>query len=140
MAEEVDLFNITNPTTIGAGDVIDGIVVSARNGGTRVNCLSRIIIKTGGVKYYGATYNHTNTWVYIPDETWLLNPNTGLAWTLADINALQIGVGLTSAEISTRRYPTYSTWMKLVVTFHTPTTTGLINKFNRRHMLPGFGG
>lgn len=51
------------------------------------------LIKTEGVEKFGAMAALTN--LYVERNTaYLVNPVTGLAWTLAELNALQIGVYL----------------------------------------------
>lgn len=46
----------------------------------------------------GTTVALTTTWTEY-SQTWNTNPVTGYAWTLAEINLLQIGVGLTSWDL-----------------------------------------
>lgn len=49
------------------------------------------IIKTGGTVYFGATDKYlAQTYRYYHDM-WELNPNTGVGWTAADLNAIQAG-------------------------------------------------
>ena len=59
----------------------------------------KIAIKTGGIVYEDS--ERTLTWTFSNySGEWANNPNTGLAWTEADINALQIGVALQAPTTS----------------------------------------
>ncbi len=64
------------------------------SGGTRASL--KIACKTGGTVYEGDAETLTASYANYSKE-WALNPKTGVAWTTADINALQIGVALRNA-------------------------------------------
>ena len=51
----------------------------------------RAKIKTGGTVYDGATDKVLTTSYKTYAESWRTNPNTSIAWTIADIDALQVG-------------------------------------------------
>jgi hypothetical protein len=89
-----DLYNIPD-SAIPAGAVISqiGVGVNCKKVGART-CYAQVGIKTGGTEYW--TSNKTLTTSYaVYSNIWLLNPQTGLAWTKADIDALQLGIYLT---------------------------------------------
>jgi hypothetical protein len=60
-----------------------------------MNGYLKIVIRAGGTNYESAAFDLTNTWTDFYQE-WTQNPATGLAWTWADVNALEIGVSLRS--------------------------------------------
>lgn len=85
-----DLYNITDLPTYN-GNVL-GVDVWGRmrkdNGGTEQ---AKLAIKTNSTVYYGSDESLTNS--YAPyRKQYLVNPNTGVAFTQAEINALQVGV------------------------------------------------
>ena len=64
-------------------------------------CSVRPVLKTnGGIAYGEETVFNNNRWV-MRVTAWNLNPVTGVAWTIVEINALQIGLGM-------HRAPEYS--------------------------------
>ena len=85
-----DLFTIPNHTT--ETGVISSVTLWIRHEG--VTGYSRVCIKTGGTIYESGnlTTAADDTWGY-NSYTWATNPNTSVAWTWADIDNLQIGVG-----------------------------------------------
>uniref|UniRef100_A0A6M3KDL9 Putative tail protein n=4 Tax=viral metagenome TaxID=1070528 RepID=A0A6M3KDL9_9ZZZZ len=48
------------------------------------------IVEVGGTEYAGAAKNCTTSWATV-SHTWTLSPDTGIAWTVAEVNALLIG-------------------------------------------------
>jgi len=84
-----DLYNITNLPAF-TGNVLGADVwMRARkdNGGTEQ---LKTAIKTNSVVYYGPTENLANSYAMYRKQ-YLVNPNTGIAFTQAEANALQIG-------------------------------------------------
>lgn len=88
-----DLYNIENHTTeVGA---ITNVRVYAR---MRDNATNRLVdraylhMKTGGTNYF-KRFTLTTSWANYYED-WAINPQTSLAWTWDDIDALQIGLGL----------------------------------------------
>jgi hypothetical protein len=96
----MDLYNL--PAHSGTG-TISGITVHARvETGQAPYDYLRLAIKTGGVIYYSDLFM-TADYVYEAiSYEWVLNPFTGLAWTLGEIDALQIGVQLMLNSETTR--------------------------------------
>jgi len=86
-----DLFHIPD-TAIPVGATINNVTVYFRHRGTALTierCAARI--KTYGTEYAGSDKISGTTYV-TSSETWSTNPNTLSAWTIDEINALQIGV------------------------------------------------
>lgn len=52
------------------------------------------VLKIGGNIYIGATFTLTTSYQTF-DYVWSVNPATGLAWTLAEVNSLEFGVEVT---------------------------------------------
>ena len=90
-----DLYNIEN-SGVGAG-VITNVAVYGRfkdNADDRYRgATSYFWIKTGGAQYRSGGYPQLGDWSDFY-RNWATNPQTGVAWTWADINALQIGLSL----------------------------------------------
>lgn len=59
------------------------------------NNTARVAIRTGGIDYFGATITipRDGSWNTY-SKAWATNPNTGNAWTWAEIDALECGVEL----------------------------------------------
>ncbi len=85
-----DLYNIEN-NSIGSG-IIDSIVVILRAKGATGSRVY-VQIKTGGNIYQGSNIVLTSTYTNITNS-WVVNPNTTAAWTLSEIDALEIGLDL----------------------------------------------
>lgn len=91
-----DLYNL--PSLAATAGIINKITVYAR--AVRLSLTEtytnlKIAIKTGGVAYESAEIATTSSYAVYSKE-WTTNPNTGVPWTIADINALQIGIALFS--------------------------------------------
>jgi len=117
-----DLYNI-EATAIPDDATIDQIQVynNSKKVGARA-CYTQVGIKTGGVEYW--TANKALTAAYaLYNNIWLINPQTLVAWTKADINALQLGVYL-SFNIGTYGCCT-QVW---VVVTYTPAAGGAVLK------------
>jgi hypothetical protein len=57
----------------------------------------KVVLKGSTVEY--STPAFTNAGAYQTfDYTWSVNPNTGVAWTLSEVDAQEIGILLTGAE------------------------------------------
>lgn len=74
------------------------------------------LLYIGGVKYSGNATGGLTPGSYVDyslNATWTSNPNTGLSWTVSDIDAIQIGVGINKGDVETRVTQLYA-----VITFH----------------------
>jgi hypothetical protein len=85
---ERHLFTHAPVTVLGAirGIYIGSWIKKDTEGNTEI----RNTIRTGGADFEGASFGTTTSWVY-KRTFWPLNPDTGLAWTQEDIDALQFG-------------------------------------------------
>jgi len=151
MAAELDTYNLPD-TAIPVGSTISSVKVSAWCGiGEYIlqpgwianpNGYFRIAIRTHSAVYYGATHNKIVDWYVLIEDTWATNPNTGLAWTIAELNALEIGVELRSTTftkigIVKAIHPAFCTQVYATITYTEPVAgKGMINKFNRTTTSP----
>jgi hypothetical protein len=119
-AWERDLYNLP---ALGIDGAISKIVVYARVCGyiTPNQSNAKIAIKTGGIAYEGSEITSTggndagvpnNFTTY--SEEWTVNPGTGVAWTVDEIDALQIGISLRNS-VSSGTARTYCTQVYIVV-------------------------
>jgi len=85
------LFNIPNHTT--ETGTINSVTVFAWVSAYAVGYSSTFAvgIKTGGTEYWDTRETQNLSWG-LKSHTWDINPNTGSAWSWADIDNLQIGV------------------------------------------------
>jgi len=89
-----DLYNIEN--SIGGGsDIINSVKVYARmkETGELQNASSfKLVVKSGATVDEGTLQTcGTGTWTTYSD-TWTINPDTGNAWTWAEIDSMQAGL------------------------------------------------
>lgn len=92
-----DLYHLQDHTS--ETGVINSVTVFGyvRNS-TGIGYTVKFAIKTGVTAYNGADQADTGTANYVlKSEAWATNPQTGVAWTWADIDALQAGISLKSA-------------------------------------------
>jgi len=128
-----DLYRDTDPThAVPDGATGISITVYTRNRSTlntkRANFV--IAIKISGGWYGQAITAPSTTWTDA-NKTWATNPFTGLAWTPAEINALQLGHSITP---NSGLYTGLCTYCRAIVTF-TPGAAGLAS----RRLLVGVG-
>jgi len=64
------------------------------------NVYARAAIKTHGTVYTGSEESNATDTFVTKSYQWATNPNTGLAWTWAEINAMQIGVELRADSVA----------------------------------------
>lgn len=82
-----DLF--TTPASGLSGVTINSVIVWMRNRGLYDSAYQ--LVKTHGTVYPASVPAGPSS--YTDDgETWATNPNTGIAWTIAEVDAMQIGV------------------------------------------------
>lgn len=88
---QVDLYNLQDPTLSGPIKGIQASVYSRKDdAGTRTIATA---IKTGGVSFFGTTRSLSTSYLYY-STIYELNPDTVLAWTGANLIALQAGIKL----------------------------------------------
>ncbi|MBA7615165.1 hypothetical protein ES703_22442 [subsurface metagenome] len=78
----------TAPTGIKA--ICDVTVYQRTRKFTGSAAYGRVVLRINGTNYYGAEYNASNRWGG-HSKSWTTNPDTGLPWTEADLNSMQIG-------------------------------------------------
>lgn len=119
-----DLYTI-DASTLPANAIISGITVSYRirrvTGGINLQHSARV--RTGGTTYNGGTGTITGASVsyQLSSFAWATNPNTGVAWTVANISAMQIGVNRGTGAVTARVTEVYVT-----VTYTVPAYTNKI--------------
>ena len=88
--EKTDLYALQNHSGSGT---INSVTVYVRAKENNVSADGRLwlALRTHGTNYFGSQNNLTTSWV---NYSWVLttNPNTGLPWTWAEIDALQAGM------------------------------------------------
>jgi len=89
-----DLYNL--PVSGGSG-AIEFIRVYFRCYDPEKVSYAKASIKSGSTVTDGTEQSITDTWTTY-SERWDINPDTSIAWTWVDIDALQIGVSLKKAE------------------------------------------
>jgi hypothetical protein len=72
--------------------------------------------KIGGMPYYGSDHSVISGTYELKNDVWAVNPATGVAWTAADVNNAQFGVGSLADEWR-------CSYIYLVVTYTTDTPT-----------------
>ena len=88
----LDLYNLPS-TAIPAGSTINKITFYARFMGDGGKDFAKFAYKSGGTTYYSSAPNITSSYAeYSWEQT--TNQKTSAAFTIDDINALQIGVSL----------------------------------------------
>lgn len=102
VAGHIDLFTKTALSGPAAPDQIYSVTIdiTARRtstGGT--NPTMRGVVRIGGVNYFTAAITLTNDTSYhvVTFAAWTLSPATGVAWTIAELDAAQFGYELTVA-------------------------------------------
>lgn len=121
--ELIDLYGMED-TTIPDSAVIDSLELHyvSRSGSAVYRSIQRGKIKTGGIVYSGSQVNPPITYTEYT-AIWTTNPQTSLAWTKTQLNALQIGVGITCGDDEAIFYSGRCTQVFLVVNYHLAATT-----------------
>lgn len=52
----------------------------------------QLAVRTGGTDYFSSSKTYNNTSYHLESATWTLNPNTGVAWTISDVDAMEAGM------------------------------------------------
>jgi hypothetical protein len=87
-------FTIQNSADIGASDTINSITVHAVNRSLDpVSNTFKIGVRIGSTNYWGDTKDTDPSTSYIDfSQEWTTNPATSSAWTLSELDSLQIGI------------------------------------------------
>jgi hypothetical protein len=123
-AWQKDLYSVNDHSTQTAGGTINYVRVYAvfrAETGNITQASACVLLKTNGVSDNATEVTVTTSYAEYSSQ-WDLNPQTSLAWTWDEIDALQIGVGLRSAngaEVYTRCSQVY-----VQVGFAAPPLTG----------------
>ncbi|MCL6579348.1 MAG: hypothetical protein K6T73_08180 [Candidatus Bathyarchaeota archaeon] len=94
----LDTYNIPD-SNIPAGSTISNVTIYIRSNSAHnlYRSLQRIAIRVGGVNYYCGLFAPPTEWTNY-ECLCVKNPRTGSAWTIADINALEIGIQIASGS------------------------------------------
>lgn len=89
-----DLYHIAD-TSVGSGDInyVKVYWVGKISTTTPTTTAARPHVKTYGTTYIGPEEQMTTSYATYSYQ-WNINPNTGTAWTWAEVNALQVGLAL----------------------------------------------
>ena len=87
-----DLYNLPDPNVVGT---INSVTVSINVKAAAKTGSAQTVIKTEGSEFRGDSYILPTTYT-VTSTTYTTNPSTTVAWTWAQINALQAGVELTA--------------------------------------------
>lgn len=87
-----DIHHIPNHTT-EVGTIVNVTVYYVVLAEANTDPYAQAVIKYGGTEYVEPLRGVSNIWTTY-SYTWNVNPSTGTAWSWAQIDALQIGVGL----------------------------------------------
>lgn len=117
-----DFYNIPDHSTQTVGGDINYVKVYmvVRSEGTPTQASARVRLKTYGKEKKGNDETVTTSYATYSYQ-WDTNPETGNPWTWAEIDALQIGVGLRNAA---DLVPTRCTQVYAEVSFDAPPLTG----------------
>lgn len=91
-----DLYNIESlPAGVASITNVKVYTVARRYsaGGSPYSGNLYIVIKTGGTEYQSDSKMLLSSYTF-SNYSWATNPQTGVAWTIADVNALQVGASL----------------------------------------------
>jgi hypothetical protein len=117
---ETDRDTYTKPSSlIPALSTINGLVISTRDWTPRTDATygsTRSILRSGSTNAYGAT-KQSASWTTQTDF-FSTSPFTGLSWTIAEIDGLQIGVECKSTDTTVETVaPAYCSTVWIVVTY-----------------------
>jgi len=113
-------FGLSNPVRVGTIDSVELHVIAKKTSSAITGYLNRYIT-THGVGY--GTFDAIVTTSYVDyTNTWSTNPNTGVAWTWDEVDALTAIVGM--AISSTEYYYVIITNIYIKVNFTPPAGAG----------------
>jgi hypothetical protein len=95
-----DLYQLPDPS-IPSGNVIDYVKLYSRWRRYRriLPCTCKQVLKTNGTAYFREQNNLPEDFEWhIVEEQFNVNPHTGVAWTIGEVNALQTGVACGAGE------------------------------------------
>ena len=52
----------------------------------------QLVVRTGGTDYFSSDKVYNSTSYHLESATWSTNPNTGMAWTISEVDALEAGM------------------------------------------------
>lgn len=121
-------FKFPNPVMAGA---INGVTIGAMckdldvsDGETLYHGFATMALYSpGNVVKYGTSEMLLPSYV-LKSYTWNLNPWTGVAWTWAELNALEIGVHLAGAHYNATYATAYCTQLYTDITHNPPSSGG----------------
>lgn len=123
-----DLYNMPSHTT--ETGVIDSVAISAmfKKSADCINTpLCKISLKSNGAVVDGTAFSVTSTaWMYGIGQSWATNPTTGIAWTWADIDALQPGISINANNGVTGTI--YASTMILNIFYHVIVITSALTR------------
>jgi hypothetical protein len=97
---QLDLYNLPDQSLSGT---ISNVTIYARCLSFVAQGYAKIATKTESVIYYSAILSPPIDSYGDFSKSYDTNPNTGVAWTWAEINALQIGIALQSNDVNATR-------------------------------------
>lgn len=111
-----DLYTL-EPNLIPASSTINSVTETFRGRKYQIKVSSCSLIphiKTHGIDYAGTSRALTVAWTTF-SQTWILNPNTLLPWTKAEIDALIAGIGILNVDGDKSQGA--CTWVKIAVDY-----------------------
>ncbi len=134
---QIDTYRLPNiGVTIPVGSTINKVTVFAWCAITLVGGKFSIGVRTGGTNFFGTIHSPPDTVYRFISELHTTNPDTGVAWTRANINALEVAVELTSKRVGAENFGSWCTQIYAEVDFDPPAIVGSINRFNRTGQVP----
>jgi hypothetical protein len=92
LSGDVDLYGTTT-FTIPANHVVKRVYTEARTREeTAAGDSLQFGLKTNGVEYWSANRQQSTAYARYVGSDYLVNPQTGIAWTQGELDALQVGV------------------------------------------------
>lgn len=89
---DYDLYTVADTTDLSSVDIKRARVEARAKESVASTGTVALMVKTGGTEYTGSAQSLLTSYSLAFQEEWRLNPATGLAWTIAELDALQAGV------------------------------------------------